>query len=77
MINSSRTLRCLRKLPQNIKILRLIKMVNKPTVKMIKAEVIRGPKMDPPLTPKLEITAAITAKVATSASSLRADILLC
>ena len=51
-------------------------MVNEPTVRMTRAEVIRDPKLDPPLTPKLEIIGAITAiTCVTSASSSRAKIL--
>ena len=42
-------MRYLKRLPQNKKILRANKKkVKNPTVKMTRAEVIRGPKMDPP-----------------------------
>ena len=42
----------MKKLPQNKNILRASKKVKNPTVKMTRAEVIRGSKMDPSL-PKL------------------------
>ena len=37
-------------------------MVNEPTVNMTRAKVIRGPKIDPRLILKLELTAAITVR---------------
>ena len=53
-------------------------MVKEPIVKIIRDDVIRNPRLDSPLTTKLERTVAITSiKVVTSASSLRVKILLC
>ena len=76
VIHSLRTLRFLKKQPHNINILSAIKMTKELKFIITRAEVIRGSKMDPHLTPKLDITAAITAKVMPSASSFRAKIFL-
>ena len=57
-------------LPRNTRIIRSIKMVNDPIVKITRVEVIRNSSLYSPLTPKLEITAAITSiNFATSANS--------